>query len=90
MPDFAAPNDVDHTSLTFGRQGDDVSLASCHASEADVNDVNEDGLLDLVCDFTVADTDFHCEDTEGILRGTLVNGTHLEGTDSVLIEPCSN
>jgi len=66
MPDFAAPNDVDHTSLTFGRQGDEVSLANCHASEADVN---EDGLLDLICDFMVAATDFQCEDTEGILRG---------------------
>jgi hypothetical protein len=85
-PDFSAPQDIDHTSLTFGRKGDEWSLVGCHPQAEDVND---DGLLDLVCAFQIARTGFRCDDVEGILQGTLFDGRSIQGMDSVMTEPCS-
>jgi len=80
--DFDAPSVVDRTSLTFGHTGDQESLKSCfdHAK-----DVNHDGLKDLVCVFQSSLTGFQPGDTEGILKGKTVDGTLIEGSDSVKI-----
>ena len=86
MPDFSAPQGVDQASLTFGRVGDEQSLDVCRPSAEDVND---DGLLDLVCAFQIGRTAFLCDDTEGILQGKLFDGRSIQGSDSVLTEPCS-
>jgi len=48
-------------------------------------DVNGDGLLDVVCHFNTQDTGFQEGDTEGILQGQTVDGTPIEGRDSVRI-----
>lgn len=78
-PGFDAPTQVDPSTLTFGRTGDEQSLAFCRGSE----DVNGDGLLDLVCHFETQASGFQPGDTQGILRGRTHDGTALEGTDSV-------
>jgi hypothetical protein len=80
--DFDAPATVDATSLTFGRTGDEPSLAFC--SEI-TEDVNADGRLDLVCHFTTQQTGFQGGDTEGILKGLTEGGTPIEGRDAVRI-----
>lgn len=85
-PDFSAPQDVDPMSLTFGRMGDEPSLDACRPN---AEDVNADGLLDLVCAFHIAHTAFQCDDTEGFLRGQLFDGRSIQGSDSVMTEPCS-
>jgi len=82
--DFDAPSEVDPLSLTFGRTGDEPSLAFCNASP---EDVNGDGLLDLVCHFTTQQTGFQTGDTEGVLKGKTVDATPIEGRDSVRIVP---
>jgi hypothetical protein len=88
-PDFDAPSEVDKASLTFGPTGDEESLAFCTKSDEDVEeDVNVDGLLDLVCHFHTRDTGFQCGDTEGVLRGETLDGVPIEGSDSVRIVPC--
>ncbi len=79
---FDSPSIVDRNSLTFGRTGDETSPAFCTRS---VEDVNGDGLLDLVCHFTTQLTGFMPGDTEGVLRGQLLDGTLFEGKDSVRI-----
>jgi hypothetical protein len=79
---FYAPGDVDADSLTFGRTGNEDSLNGCGPSG---EDVNGDGLSDLVCHFRTADTGFLRGDTEGILRGTTVRGLPVEGRDSVRV-----
>ena len=80
--DFSAPADVDRGSLTFARTGDEQALASC----GDVaQDVNGDGLLDLVCHFNMQQTGFRTGDTEEILRGRTVGGRAIEGRDKVRI-----
>ena len=81
-PDFDAPGQVDKQSLTFGASGDEESLAKCPKSAEDVND---DGLLDQVCLFLAGEAGFQLGDTEGVLKGTTLGGTPIEGTDSVRI-----
>lgn len=83
-PDFDAPSELDKASLTFGRTGDEPSLAFCPASP---EDVNSDGLLDQVCHFETQVTGFQLGDTEGILRGQTVDGVSIEGRDAVRIVP---
>lgn len=77
---FDAPNEVDKTSLTFGRTGNEASLASC-----DAQDVNGDGLLDLICSFYTSLTGFQVSDTLGFLKGLTVEGVQVEGSDAVRI-----
>lgn len=81
-PTLDSPSQVDTSSLTFGRTGDENSLAFCSPSP---EDVNGDGLLDLVCHFTTSKTGFQSGDTQGVLRGQLIDGTPIEGRDSVRI-----
>ncbi len=80
--EFDAPTQVDKTSLTFGRTGDEESLARCPKS---AEDANGDGLLDQVCLFRTKDAAFQAGDTEGVLRGQTVDGVPLEGRDAVRI-----
>jgi hypothetical protein len=82
--DFDAPTEVDTESLTFGPTGDEESLAFCSSSSEDVND---DGYDDIVCHFYTQMTGFECGDDEGILKGQTVDGTPMEGIDSVRIVP---
>ena len=84
--DFYAPDEVDIDSLTFGRDGDEGSLAFCNTSPEDVND---DGLDDLVCHFHTQMTGFECGDKIGILKAQTVDELPIaiEGSDSVRIVP---
>jgi hypothetical protein len=81
-PTFDAPDQVDPESPTFGHTGTEDSLAFCNPSSEDVND---DGLLDLVCHFNTPDTDFIEGDEMGILQGLTGDGHRFRGTDSVRI-----
>jgi len=81
--DFDAPSMVDTSSLAFGKTGDESSLAFC---DDDPEDVNEDGLLDLVCLFNTRKTGFQLGDLKGILKGKTVDDIPLEGSDVVRIQ----
>jgi hypothetical protein len=48
-------------------------------------DVNGDGLRDLVCHFKTKLTGFQIGDTEGFLKGQTLEGVSIEGRDSVRI-----
>jgi hypothetical protein len=82
--DFDAPHDVDRTSLTFGRTGDEASLAFCMKNP---KDVNGDGLKDLLCHFHTYKAHFKAGDKEGILKGKTVDGILFEGSDRIRIVP---
>jgi hypothetical protein len=83
--EFNASDIVDKDSLTFGRTGNEDSLAFCYYRP---EDVNGDGLKDLVCHFYAEDTGFQRGDREGILKGTTKDGMPIQGSDSVKIHPC--
>jgi len=77
---FDAPNTVDKTSLTFGHTGNENSLAFCSTQ-----DVNGDGLPDVICQFNTQQAGFQVGDTKGILNGKTTNGVSLNGSDAVSI-----
>ena len=89
-PGFDATSQVNTATLTFGRTGNEQSLAFCQGSRDDdddeqFEDVDGDGLPDLVCHFFTRMAAFQAGDTEGILKGQLLDGSLIEGRDSVRI-----
>ena len=81
---FNAVTSIDPTTLTFGRTGTEQSLAFCNTGG---EDVNGDGLLDLVCHFQTQSTGFQSGDTLGILIGKTFLGTPILGQDTIRIVP---
>lgn len=82
---FDAPKVVDPKSLTFGRTGDEDSLAFCMSWKMDVNG---DRKKDLICYFHERPTGFECGDTLGTLKGKTVDDRPFGGQDNVKIVPC--
>jgi hypothetical protein len=80
---FSAASQVDTTSLKFGHSGNEASLASCSPPQ----DLNRDGLPDLLCRFYTQKTGFQTGDTQGILTGKTVSGTSIKGIDSIAVVP---
>lgn len=72
---------VDPATLTFGRTGDERSLAFCAADE-----VNGDGVPDQICRFEIPLTGFQPGDLGGILRFKYA-GTWYEGRVALQIIP---
>jgi hypothetical protein len=83
-PTFNAVTSVDASSLTFGRSGNEQSLVSCNGRG---EDVNGDGLPDLVCRFQTQSTGFQSGDTLGILTGKTVQGSPIVGQEAIVIVP---
>lgn len=83
-PRLDAPRQVDPSSLTFGRTGDEASLASCNEES---EDVNGDGLPDLTCYFSAGNANFQSGDKKGILKGKTKGKRTIEGRDWVRIIP---
>jgi len=81
---FDAVTSVDTATLTFGRTGTEQSLGFCNPGG---EDVNGDGLLDLVCHFDSQATGFKAGDTLGILTGKTLLGTPILGQDTIRIVP---
>jgi hypothetical protein len=79
---FNAPSAVDRGSLKFGRTGKEASLAFCNPHG---EDVNGDGLPDLVCHFYAAKTGLQKGEQQAILTGATVTGQFIRGTRRVKI-----
>jgi len=82
--EFDAPDEVDQGSLTFGATGDEDSLAFCSPSPEDIND---DGLYDLVCHFYTQKAGLMAGDEEAFLKGYMNDGEFFWSTDVVNIVP---
>lgn len=85
---FDAPAEVDPQSLRFGRTGEEDSLLRHQkwgTPQIRIEDVNGDGLLDLVASFRINAAGFQQGDTEGVLRGQTLEGHAIEGRDDVQI-----
>lgn len=82
---FDALDAMDLGTITFGRTGDEHSMAFCSPWEWDVN---RDGYKDLICFFWTHRAGFLCGDTSGVLRGTTQDGIPLEGKSPVKVVPC--
>lgn len=84
QPGFSAPTEVDTQSLTFGHSGTEQSFAFCNSSP---EDVNGDGLPDLVCQFQTQSANFQIGDTQGILKGRTVGQRPLTGAGPIVVVP---
>ena len=62
--------------------GDEDSLVFCAHN---ARDFNNDGLSGLLCRINIRDTGFQSGDTAGILKGQMLDGTPLAGSDSIAI-----
>lgn len=77
--------DVARDALTFGANGDEMSLHKCAKS---LEDVNDDGYNDLVCHFNNQDAGFTADSLEGVVKGTLNRGSQkFEGKAFLKVIP---
>lgn len=75
---------VNQATLTFGRTGSEASLSQCGK---DGEDVNGDGLPDLVCHFDNQKAGFQKGDTVGIVHGQTTAGAAFEGNGFLKVVP---
>ncbi len=79
--DFDATT-VDPMTVEFGPGG----AAECH-ERGHIEDVDEDGDLDMVMHFRTQETGIEWDDTEAYLTGYTMEGMAIEGTDVIMIVP---
>jgi hypothetical protein len=78
--DFDATQ-VDPISVRFGP-------AEACAITHNLEDVDQDGDLDLLVDFQSRDTGIACGDTEATLTGTTFDGQAITGSDAIKTVGC--
>ena len=74
---------VDPSTVAFGPGGAGIAHIAGH-----INDVNDDGILDLVLHFRTQETGIACGDTTATLIGETFDGQTVEGEDSVRTVGC--
>ena len=76
---------IDQATLSFG--GLDVRIRGKKGPLCGLDDTNLDGFYDLVCHFEDNSDYWEVGNDEATLTGELLDGTEIEGTDSICIVP---
>jgi hypothetical protein len=81
-------HDINQESLMF--EGNEARRKGKKEKIGAFEDVNEDGFVDMVVQFATSELELSETDTEATLTGILLDGTTMEGTDSIVIVPPEN
>ena len=84
-PNFFDATTVDPTTVTLSDAG--VKLRGKGTPMASVQDVNGDGLLDLVVQVSTEALQLTTTDTQAVLRGQTFGGQFIQGTDTIRVVP---
>ena len=72
---------VNVTTLAFGPGG----AVPAHKDGGHLEDVNDDGFMDLVSHYPTQDAGLTATDTEACVTGATIDGTDAEGCDAVRV-----
>jgi len=75
--------DIDVTTLGFGPDGASVAHINGH-----LQDVNYDGIIDLMTHYQMRDSGIECGDELAALTGETLDGQTIEGSDSIQTVGC--
>jgi hypothetical protein len=81
---FNAPAMIARDTLTFGPTGNESSLSKCNSGG---EDVDRDGLPDLVCHFDTHAASFQIGGAVAVLRGKLTNGESVISRAAIRVIP---
>ena len=76
---------IDQNALSFG--GLDVRFRGKKGPLCSFEDVNLDGIHDLVCHFEDDSDSWEAGEDEATLTGVLMDGTQIKGTDAICLVP---
>ena len=81
------------TTGSFDARTVDPSTVKCgpgnaKATRSVLQDVDNDGDLDLLLFFKIGETNIVCGQTSATLKGETFGGTKIEGSDSIKTVPC--
>jgi len=77
--------DLDATTLRFGPNAAPIAHKKAHSE-----DVNDDGIMDLVTHFRTQETGVACDDESVTLAGEIFDGHAIEASDTIQTVGCRN